>query len=200
MLDFKNTLPHAQTHTDDLYVLSLILAASVKKMLNIKGGIYLSAEPELRQRTIVEFARRMRVDGLEQFGDRTVLSAVKFYRDETYMNRDEPVGVMIVYIPVVYIPRLLKMLEYPLIDEDDDELVLDACGTIVNLIAGFFVKEISARGYVHLQMSHFESYINSALNGIAFSTGEEKKYEVSFEINSQKRIVVDFSMGAVPHV
>jgi hypothetical protein len=200
MLDFKETLAHSRTHADDLYVLSLVLATAVKKMLNVKGGIYLSAEPDVLQKPIVEFSRRMRIDGLEKFGDRTVISAVKFYRDEGYMNRDEPVGVVIVYIPVTYIARLLKMLEYPLIDEDDDELVLDACGTIVNLIAGYFIKEISGLGYVHLQMSHFESYINSALNGIAFAVSEEVKYEINFEINSQKRIVVEFSLGNVPHV
>lgn len=198
MFDSNNLQAQPQIHADDLYVLSLVLTVSIKKMLNVKGGIYLSAEPELLQKPIIEFGKRMRVDGLEKFGDRTVFSAVKFYRDGTCLDRDEPVGVLIVFIPVAYIPRLLKMLEYPLIDEDDDELVLDACGTIVNLIAGHFIKEVVEKGYGHLQMSHFESYINSALNGISFPLGEEKKYEIDFEINSQKRVVVEFVLGDVP--
>lgn len=197
MLNSKLVLDHSGTHQDQLYVLALALATSIQKMLNDKGGIYLSAEPELWQKPIVEFGKRMRVDGLEKFDDRVAISVIQLYRSTETMRANKILGTIIVYIPVSYIARLLKLLEYPLIDEDEESLVLDACGTIVNLIGGAFVKDLAVVGYGYLQMSHFESYINSVLDGIPFAVGEQAKYEIAFEINCQKRLVVEFVMGEI---
>ena len=90
------------------------------------------------------------------------------------------------------------LLEYGRIDEDDEEEVLDACGTVTNLIAGYFVKELSAHGYIHLEMSHFDTYINSPVDGINFFPQEDVKHEMDFFIREEKRIVIELTMGHVP--
>ena len=107
-------------------------------------------------------------------------------------------GALIVFIQADEIARLMWSFDYPRIDEDDDAAILDACGTLTNLIAGYFVKELRDLGRVHLQMSHFENYINTAVDGIAFASDETEKYAVDFWIKGTKRIVAELTMGPVP--
>lgn len=186
------------TQKGDLYEMAAILANVVRKILLVKGDIRLSSDPVINEKKVVQFHKRMRVDGLEKFGQRTLISTVIFYTDQDRMEGQDPVGAMAVYISLDYIARLMWLMEYGRIDEDDDSAVLDACGTVTNLIAGGFVKEMTARGYVHLEMSHFESYINTVVDGIPFSPDQDKKYEVDFFIKKEKKIVVELTMGRVP--
>lgn len=178
----------------NLHDMSLILAFAVTKMLKVKGDIYLSSTPVIKERKIVQFAKRMRVDGLEKFGSRTVFSSITFHIDRDRMEQDKAIGALVMYIPIDYIARLMWLLEYGRIDEDDDLIVMDACGTITNLIAGYFVKELSANGYIFLEMSHFESYINTAVNGINFSADQDVKDEVEFFIKGDKKLVAELTM------
>ncbi|NTV29172.1 MAG: hypothetical protein HGA80_03720 [Candidatus Omnitrophica bacterium] len=182
-----------------LYSMALVLSRAAKDMLRVKGGIRLSAEPEIRERRIVQFGKRMRIDGLEKFSERTVFSSLHFYRDKSDMDKHNAVGCMIVYIPVSYLSRLLHLLDYPRVEEDDEEDLLDGCGTLTNLFGGWFVKELSAQGYVHLEMSHFESYINTAVNGIEFSSDQGSKCEIDFKIRDVKRLVMELTMAPIPH-
>jgi CheY-specific phosphatase CheX len=178
-----------------LFEMSEILAASVAKMLRVKGDIYLSQPPVVREREIVEFARRMRVDGLEKFGSRTVFSSVTFHMDPERLEQGQAIGALVLYIPIDYIARLMWLLEYGRIDEDEDEVVQDACGTVTNLVAGYFVKELSGHGYIFLEMSHFESYINTAVNGVNFSPDQSVKHEIEFYIKDEKKIVAELTMS-----
>ncbi len=182
----------------EFYAQALVLVVAVEKMLRMKGGLVLSAEPHVVRRKIVQFGKRMRIDGLEKFGERTVFSSINFYLDKERMDENQAVGTLIVYLPVSYIDRLLRMMEYPHIDEEDDESVLDGCGTVTNLIGGYFVKELKGLGYIHLEMSHFESYINTSVNGVEFSAEQEWKYEITFEISGAKKMVAELTLGHVP--
>ena len=40
-------------------------------------------------------------------------------------------------------------------------------------------------------MSHFESYINTAPDGVGIPKGLTEKYEISFEVEGTKRLVVE---------
>ncbi len=182
-----------------LYDLTLILIKAVTDTLRVKGGISLSARPEVKEKKIVQFGRRMRVDGLEKFGERTVFSAIYFYRDKSHMEKHNAVGSLVFYVPVSYISKLLHLLDYPRIDEDDEPAVLDACGTIANLFGGAFVKEMSGRGYIFLEMSPFESYVNTAVDGLEFSADQKCKYEMSMEIKGEKRLVLELTMAPIPN-
>ncbi len=189
-----------ETPSSSLYGLTLLLSAAVRNMIQLKGGYDFTGEPVFVEKKIVQFHRRMRVDGLEKFGARTVFSAVKFYTSVETMERDEALGVLVVFVEADYLSRLLWSLDYPRIDEDDDAAILDGCGTLANLIAGYFVKEIYDAGYIHLQMSHFESYINTAVNGISFCPGQDRKYEARFLLQGDRRVTAELTMGPVPRV
>ena len=196
MCNLMSNSPRA--YPDSLKGLALILGHAVRQMIQVKGEYDLSREPMMRQKPVISFHKRMRIDGMEKFNARTVFASVKFYTDVVNLELDKPLGALVVFIEVDEIARLMWSLDYPRIDEDDDAVILDACGTLTNLIAGYFVKEIHDLGFVHLQMSHFESYINTAIDGVAFSSDQTEKYEIDFWIKGAKRIVAELTMGPVP--
>jgi hypothetical protein len=189
---------HHNVQQEEFHSQALALVTAVEKLLRLKGKLKFSADPVVVRRKIVQFSKRMRVDGLEKFGERTVFSAVNFYINKIRMEEHQALGGIIIYVPVSYISRLLHMMEYPRVDEDDEAAVLDGCGTVANLIAGYFVKELKGQGYVHLEMSHFESFINTSLNGIEFSAEQEWKYEISFEVDGSKKMVAELTLGHIP--
>jgi hypothetical protein len=196
----ERNIPQASSSASqhsDLEVFALCLVIAIKKVLEQQANLIVSREPVLHKRAVIQFQKRMRVDALEKFNERTVFSTVHFYRDKAAMEKGVALGNIIVYIPVNNIVKLFEKLNYPPVDEDDDAAVLDASGTLVNLFAGAFVKDMAARGYGFLVMSHFESYINVALNGIDFSSDQEYKYEIDFEIRGQRVFVVELTMGAI---
>jgi len=188
----------SQASPDNLKGLALILSQAVRKMIQVKGEYDLSRDPVMHPKAVVSFHQRLRVDGMEKFNARTVFSAVKFYTDAKSLELDKPLGALIIFVQADEIARLMWSFDYPRIDEDDDEMILDACGTLTNLIAGYFVKDIRDLGRVHLEMSHFESYINTAVNGIAFASDQTEKYVIDFWIKGTKRIVAELTMGPVP--
>ncbi len=175
-----------------------VLCAAVRKLVLLKGGYGFAADPEIVEKKIVQFRQRMRVDGLAKFGVRTAFSAVKFYAGVNELDHDEALGVLIIFVETDHLSRLLWSFDYPRIDEEDEEIILDGCGTLANLIAGYFVKGLCDAGCVHLQMSHFENHINTAVNGINFMPSQEKKYEIRFLLQGNRRITAELSMGHVP--
>ncbi len=98
---------------------------------------------------------------------------------------------LIVYLEQEILPDFLRLLQYPYIDFDDDMEVKDGCGTLVNLIAGQYKREMATLGYKDLMMSPFESYINSAPDGVGIPKGLTEKYELSFDVEGIKRLVVE---------
>ncbi len=152
----------------------------------------------MREKEIVSFRRHIRVDALEKFNARAVFSVIKFYSDVAAMEADTPVGALIFFIEAEYVAKLLWHLEYPRIDEDDDAAILDGCGTLTNLVAGYFVKDLNDLGCVHLQMSYFDSYFNTVLDGVAFAPDQTRKYEINFSISGEKRLVAELSMSRIP--
>jgi len=178
-----------------LFSLSLVLIDAVKIMLRQKGDIHFFKEPKVCEKEIVQFGRCMRVDGLEKFGSRTLVASVNFYIDQEAMDNNKALGALLVYIPEDFIARLMWLLEYGRIDDDEESEVLDACGTVANLVAGYFVKELSAHGYIHLQMSHFDAFVNSSVNGIEFNPQESVKHEITFFLREDKRIVAELTMA-----
>ena len=182
-------------HHRELADLSVLLVSAVKKMFSQKGNIYLSQEPVICEKEIVQFAHRMRVDGLEKFNGRTLVAALNFYLDQEHLAHEKAEGALIAYIPEDYIARLMWLLDYGRIDEDSEAETQDACGTVTNLIAGYFVKELKGHGYGHLEMGHFTTFVNSPLNGIDFYSHENVKHEMEFFIRGEKRMVLELTMG-----
>jgi len=182
---------------NEFYVQSLLLSETIKRILKKKARIILSKKPTFKLIPIVEYMGRMRVSSLEKFNGPTYISCINFYINQKEMEKRNELGTLIIYIGENYIVNLFKKLGYPGIDEENYEVLEDACGTFCNIIAGKFREGLTQLGYVELGMSHFSSYRNEIFEGVAFDLNEEQKYEMSFEIFGKKCIMADLTMGSI---
>jgi len=163
-----------------------------------RSEIAFSRPPEVVLQDIVEYKGRMRVFGLEKFNTPIYVSTVNYYLNEKDMAGARAHGALAVFVEQEYIADLLKLLRYPEIDDTEEDAMLDACGTLANIIAGRFKTEMMKLGLIKLEMSAFSNYRNSAPNGVAFNFKQRKKYEVSFFIKDKKRVILELTMGPVP--
>ena len=182
---------------ESLFTLVLGLIAAVKKIFFEKSEMTFSREPVLEKRPITQFVQRMRVDAMEKFNTTTVFSVINFGASEEELGRGAYLVTMIIYMEQKYLPEFLRMLQYPYIDFDDDLEVKDGCGALANLIAGQYKRELAGLGYKDLMMSHFESYINTAVDGVPIPKGVTEKFELSFDVEGTKRLVVEIATLAI---
>jgi hypothetical protein len=131
------------------------------------------------------------VDAMEKFNSATVFSVIGFAATEEGLEKQECQMTMIVYLEKTFLPEFLRLLQYTYVDFDDDMEVKDGCGTLANLIAGQYKKEMANLGYKDFVMSTFDSYINTAVNGIRIPKGAAEKYEINFEIEGTRRLTVE---------
>lgn len=188
------------SHEEHLHSLALVMTDALKAMLWEKAEQEFSSEPIFELQDIVQFNGRMRVDAMEKFNAPTVFSVITFYATKKDMkNEKNALGAMIVYLEQYFVDKMLHIMDYPTLDDEDDEEELkDSCGTIANMIAGYFVAKIQELGFAHLEMSHFKSYVNTAVSGVEFPDNQVIKYEISYFLKRKKRIMIDIAMGAIP--
>ena len=184
---------------DHLRSMAIVLAGAVKKIFE-KRGVKLSTKPVLEKKPVIEFMQRMRVFGMEKFPSPTYISTINFFLNRKDMEKQSTLGMIALYIEQEFMDKLIKMLQYPYIDEDDEEQIKDACGAICNLVCGQFKADLALMGFSNLEMSHFSSYRNSALMGVPFYSKMMEKYELSFYLKGEKRMVLELSMGPIPRV
>ena len=173
------------------FTLALALSAATKKIFFEKSKSTFSNEPRLEKKVITQFAHRMRVDGMEKFNSTTVFSTIQFAATEETLQQKQYLVTLLVYLEQSYIPDFLRLMQYPYIDSDEDDECKDGCGTLANVIAGQYKRELALLGYKDLMMSHFQSYINTAPDGVGVPVESLEKYEISFEVEGIKRLVVE---------
>lgn len=183
-----------EENASTLFTMSLALAVAVRKIFREKGEIKLTREPLIEKKPITHFMRRMRVDPMEKFNAPAVVSYILFYKNLREMELEKPTGLLLSYIELSYLTHLLKILNYPEIDDDEEEQVEDACGAVCNIIAGYFKNELIALGYPALEMTSFESYINSVVTGVIYPAKAVNKYEISYVFGGRKRLVTEMVM------
>jgi len=179
------------TDGESSFTLTLALSSAVKKIFFDKSEMTFSSEPRLDKELVTQFANKMRVDAMEKFNSTTVFAVIQFAANQEDLKRQEYMVTLVVYLEQKFLPEFLRMLQYPYIEFDNDEEVKDGCGTLVNLIGGQFKREMSNLGYKDLMMSHFESFINTAADGVGIPKGVTEKFELNFEIDGVKRLVIE---------
>ncbi|HOD12562.1 MAG TPA: hypothetical protein PLO93_03415 [Candidatus Omnitrophota bacterium] len=182
----------------DLDQFGQMLNRSVERMFLERNEIRFSKDPDMEKRLIIEYGGLMRADGLEKYNESSFISYINYYLNAKDMEKNKAIGAIVVYIEQTYVATLLKLLKYPLADDEDLDALADCCGTLCNIIAGAFKTEISKAGYIELEMSHFTSYRNRAVVGVPFCFNEREKIESTFFIQNQKRLIVETTMGIVP--
>ena len=164
-----------------------------------RGEVAFSSPPEKERRKIVEYEGRMRADGMEKFDNNPAyVSAVNFYVNEAEMKKNKALGALIIYVQQDYMAKLMKLLQYPPVDDENEQAMLDSSGTLCNIIGGKFKSEVSSAGYIELAWSHFTTYRNSSVRGIGFCFSEYEMYQLIFKIDGQKRLIMELTMGIVP--
>ena len=177
---------------------SQLLADTVSKLFRERGEIEFSKAPLLTKRPIVEYNGRMRADGMEKFNNPTFVAFINFYLDAAAMGKHNALGAIIVYVEQDYVPIIFRKLRYPAVDDENNKAMCDACGALCNIIAGAFKSALVNKGYKELEMSHFLSYRNTAANGAEFNYKEYDKYEICFEMDNIKRLVLELTMAPIP--
>lgn len=185
---------------NDFYVQAVLLGEVIRRILKKRGDIDLSSKPIYTLKPITEFTKRMRVCSIEKFNETTYIATVNFFSSQEDLNNHKAIGAIVLYISEDYLPPLLKRLEYPIVNEDDEEALKDACGTLCNLIGGNFKSGLIQLNYQELVMSHFSTYRNEVLSGVLFDPSQKEKYELSFFIADKKRIMADLTMGKIEKI
>src|SRR3989338_10183476 len=161
---------------DDLHNFAVVLTRLVTKFFRTQAELEFSSPPRMKREFIKEFNKKMRIYGVEKFYTPTFVSTVNYYKNFEDLQNNKPIGLLVVYIPQDYVAQLLKLLKYPEIEASDDNALKDACGTLCNVIAGRFKSEVSAMGFIELEMSHFTNYLNTSMRGVDFCTEQNEKY------------------------
>ncbi len=194
MVDLK------KKEVSEFYIQAFMLAEVIKRILDRKASIFNARVVDFNLKPIVEFKNRMRISSLDKFDGVTYISVVYFYLNEDLKKENKPVSTLVIYMEDEYLEDLLRKLDYPKVDLEDQAAVEDACGTICNLIAGNFKSGLTQLGYQELMMSHFSSFRTEVVNGVEFDPTQKEKYELGFEIRDRLRIVAELVMGKVPKV
>ncbi len=183
----------------DLEKFANLLIKGMDGLFMERGEIKFTKPAEKVLGAIIEYQGKMQADGMEKYkNEATYVSAVNYYLNAADMAKKKAVGALIVYVEQTYMPKLMKLLKYPPVDDENENALLDSCGTLCNILAGRFKSEIVSGGYIELEMSHFSTFRNSAVPGVDFCASEFDLYTLSFFIENEKRIVIDMSMGIVP--
>ncbi len=183
----------------DLEKFANLLIKGMDGLFMERGEIKFSKPPEKVFGAIIEYKGKMQADGMEKFNNEAAyVSTINYYLNAVDMAKNKAVGALIVYVEQTYMPKLMKLLKYPPIDDENENALLDSCGTLCNILAGRFKSEIASAGYIELEMSHFLTFRNSAVPGVDFCASEFDLYTINFLIENEKRMVIDMSMGIVP--
>ena len=175
------------------------MANSITALFLERGEISFSQKPKLERKQIIEYDGKIRANGIERFnGEVTYVSAVNFYASAADLQKKKTLGALIVYVEKSYLAKLMKLLQYPPIDDEIEQALLDSIGTLCNIAAGRFKSEIQSAGYADLEMSHFINYRNNAIVGIDFCRSEYDYYEMDCYIDGIKRVCFDMTIGVVP--
>lgn len=183
----------------DLEKFANLLIKGMDGLFMERGEIKFTKPPEKVLGAIIEYNGKMQADGMEKYNNEAAyVSTVNYYLNAADMAKQKAVGALIVYVEQTYMPKLMKLLKYPPVDDESENALLDSCGTLCNILAGRFKSEIAAAGYVELEMSHFSTFRNRAVPGVDFCFSEYDFYTINFFIENEKHLVIDMSMGIVP--
>lgn len=183
----------------DLEKFADILIKGVAALFMERGEINFTKPAEKVLSPIIEYQGKIQADGMEKFkNEATYVSTVNYYLNAADMAKNKAVGALIVYVEQTYMPKIMKLLKYPPVDDENENALLDSCGTLCNILAGRFKSEIVSAGYLELEMSHFSTYRNSAVPGVGFCFNEYDLYTINFFLENEKRMVIDMTMGIVP--
>ncbi len=172
-----------------------ILESQLSKMT----GVIATSPPETKEKDIVEYENRIRINGLEKFQAPSYISAINYYLNEADAKRaGKAKGALILYVDVENSGKIYKALGLPFPDDEDDASMMNCNGAFCKIIGDAFKNELVNMGYVDLFMSAPDNYRSSIVDGVEFSLDQKKMLEFSFFYLKRKSIVVELSLAGLP--
>ena len=188
------------TQPDDLYLQAVCLTGVILRTFEHKGKLDVTSKPLPKIRPIVTANRRMSIMSLNKFSGTTYIGIINFYKNKTDSKSGNAIGALIVYMGERFIVDLFAQMGYPGLDENNEQELEDAVGTFCNIIAGKFKLALKQLDFIELEMAHFSTYQNQVREGVLYDPKESRKYEMTFEIDKQKAMIVELTLGAVPRL
>ena len=183
---------------EELYLQAVCLMEVILRTFEHKGKLDVTSKPLPKIRPIVATNRRMKIMTLDKFSGTAYIGVVNFFKDKGAAKSNDAIGALIIYIGERYIVDLFAQMGYPGLDENNEQELEDAVGTFCNIIGGKFKLALKQLNFIELEMSHFSTYQNQVKDGVLYDPRESRKYEINFEIDKEKAMIVELTMGAVP--
>ena len=183
---------------EDLYLQAVCLTEVILRTFEHKGKLDVTSKPLPKIRPIVTANRRMSIMSLNKFSGTTYIGVINFFKDKTAAKAGIAIGALVIYVGERFIGDLFAQMGYPGLDENNDQELEDAVGTFCNIIAGKFKLALKQLNFIELEMTHFSTYQNQVKEGVLYDPKESRKYEITFEIDKQKALIVELTLGAVP--
>lgn len=127
---------------------------------------------------------------------RESFAAVHLYLNPKAFDKKDCCGVVVLFVREDIAPELVKAIGQKGLDDDDQEIILDAVGEFCNAIVGQFKEELRSFGYLDLMMSTPIKFRNDASDGIPFPYEERKLLEISFYVKKDRAIVVNVVLAS----
>ena len=157
-----------------------------------------SEDPVVMERDIIEFDGRLSVDPMEKFNTVAHAAAINYFLSQKDLDEEVAVGAIILIIKEDVMDKFSRAMGHSSKDSDDDQVMKDTCGEMLNVLAGNLKGELSRLGYAELFLSAPKKYKNTIRDGVLFDYSLYRKQEITFSFWNQKSVVIEVCMGAVP--
>src|SRR3989338_1208657 len=98
-----------------------LLEKGTTALLNERNPEIKFKSPVKSLQSVIEYDGKMRVDGMAKFNNEpTYVSSVNYYLNKTEMGKKKTLGAVIVYVQQNYLPKLMRLLQYPPIDDESE--------------------------------------------------------------------------------
>ncbi len=177
--------------------LSQVILRCSQEILEQMCKAKFSQDPQIAEREIIEYNSRIRALGLDKFNGPCYVAAITMYDSKESLAAKKPCGAFILYLEETIAQEFLKAMSQGL-DDEDEEMVMDNCGELCNVIAGQFKNNIKEFGYHDLVISAPTKGKNDIPEGVDFEYNETKLQEVSFFIRKIKAVVIAITLAPAP--
>jgi hypothetical protein len=173
---------------------SKAVVAVLAKLCQKAENLSFSQDPEVVAKDVIEFYSRMRVLGLEKFGDPCYISVVNFYSSEADQKAHKASGTLLVYAEEENAPRLFKALGITQSLEEDEERLIQSTGELAKRIAQGLKSEVLSQGGRELIVSEPIKAKNDIAEGVEFPYRQYKYSEINFYFWRKKSVVIGIVM------
>jgi hypothetical protein len=181
----------------DKELLSKSIVEVVKKLCQKAGNLEFSQEPDSVTKDIIEFYSRMRVLGLEKFGDPCFISIINLYSSEADQKAHRAAGTVLVYLEEENAPRLFKSLGLTTMLEEDEEALLKYAGEFAKRIVQSLRSDLMNQGCPDFLVSESINAKNDIAEGVEFPSKQHKYSEMNFYFWKKKTVVVGLVMDSL---